>query len=355
MQIIRPTEKIRVIESKKQCKTGSIGYLAYQQPMDMYNIYRSLIVFTKFGNKGKNRIEMIGITTEMVDINSMKATPKQRESLKERITKSSIMPRHPDKYYTINSSIERVPMTSKSVIDLDIWNFFGYICSLSLFMKSLTGGDTRLPLPGRDGPSIADVNRTRIIDVPPIALANYIYLALNYSELAGVDAEEISSRYMDHFNNTRNRTKCMDKMYLLLSTLREGVLRYSTYIIEAHKNMTNRIKSIIANKRESPIKFEIGIDVDRLEVERPGRPGRPRSVRAEAVPQGYRSPGEPVERRPIDANGEYRTMSSTSSASRPLRTTNPVRTANPRPERSDIGTWEMRREAQVEEEHEEEV
>lgn len=347
MQIIRPTEKIEVIESKKQCKTGSAGYLVYQQPLDIYNMCRSLIVFTKFGNKGKNRIEVMDITTEMVDIASMKLTTKAREILKERITKGNIMPKYVDKFHTINSSIKKVPMLSKSIVDLDIWDFFGYICSLSLFMKSLTAGAyTRLGLLDRDNLSIAEVHQTRIIDVPPINLASFIYLALNCSKLAGVDgvdARGLSSLYMDHFNSTHNRAACMDKMYLLLSTLREGVLRYSNYIIASHRDMSNRIKSVIANKKESS-KLKAGrVDMSKLgirleQLERPERAGprppqRPRpSHRDEACTRTEPAPNYP------NYVG-YGTSSSRSSG------TNPSRAANPRPRRADdMGTWEARHE-----------
>ena len=253
MQIIRPTERIEVIESKKQCKTGSTGYLAYQQPLDIYNICRSLIVFTKFGNKGKNRIEVIPLTTELVDINTMKLTTKAMATLKESIPISGIMPKYPDKYYTINSSIKKVPMLSKSIIDLDIWDFFGYICSLSLFIKSLSTDGTKLPLPGRDGLSTEEVLDIDIAAIPQIALANFIYLALNCAKLseAGINgerSERLFSLYMDHFNDPHNRTVCMDKMYLLLSTFREGVLKYSNWIIKSHRDMNSRIKAAIANK-----------------------------------------------------------------------------------------------------------
>ena len=262
MQIIRPTERIEVIESKKQCKAGSTGYIAYQHPLDMYNICKSTTVFTKFGNKGKNRIEVIDITTELVNIESMKLTEKSKCRLKERMTQNSIMPRYPDKYFNINSSIKKISMPSKNVIDLDIWDFFGYVCSLSLFMKKIIGNNKGLGLPGKDGLCLEEAIRTSIIDLPPTALANFIYLALNNG--AAYDKEK--SLYLEHFEDTNNRMLCMSNMYLLLSTLREGVLRYSNYMIRSHKDMSKRIKDVATGK-------------SKLKSDAPPREIRVRSVR----------------------------------------------------------------------------
>lgn len=353
MQIIRPTEKIEVIESKKQCKTGSTGYLAYQQPLDIYNMCRSLIVFTKFGDKGKSRIEIMDTTTEMVDIASMKLTTKARETLKERITKSSIMPKHPDKYYTINSSMKKIPMLSKSIVNLDIWDFFGYICSLSLFVKYLSNNGAKISLPGKDGLSIGDVSHTDIVDVAPINLVNFIYLALN-SKIPGLDAEGIYALYMEHFNNTHNRIVRLDDMYLLLSTLRESVLRYSNYIIESHRQMNSRIKLLISNKKgNSPLKIIQSGSGAKVKIKGVGRLVGPQEYRP------YRSTNEADEADTVEHTEqqpravraeryEEPRPSSTSSSSGPEIIRPPRDAGRPiRPIAINTGTWEMRREGEA--------
>jgi len=345
MQIIRPTEKIEVIESKKQCKAGSTGYLAYQQPLDIYNMCKSLIVFTKFGDKGKNRIEVMNTVTEMVDIASMKLTTKARETLKERITGSSIMPKHPDKYYTINLSMKKTPMLSKNIINLDIWDFFGYICSLSLFVKYLSTNNARLSLPGKDGLSIMDVSQTHIVDVPPTDLANFIYLALS-SRGPNLDGEGVSSLYMDHFNSTHNRVARLNDMYLLLSTLRGSVLRYSNYIIASHRDMNSRIKSAIANKKGGSKLKTIGgklgeskIKIEQIELAI-GEQVRPHAHehRTSEVADDIRDMGRP--RAVRDEGRQSRSSSSRSAFAeviRPLRTAGTTRAVN-----VNMGTWEMR-------------
>lgn len=260
MQIIRPTEKIEIIESKKQCKAGSTGYLAYQQPLDKYNLCRSAVVFTKFGNKGKNRIEIINIITELVDIKSMKLTEKGRNKLKESATEYGIIPRHPDKYYNIDSSMKKIPISSKNIINLDMWDFFGYICSLSLFIKKVSNDLNVMPSMFTAGKlSPEEVVQTHIVDIPPITLVDFIYLALNDSKLHrfDYDKEALLSSYLKYFKNANNRMLCMDKMYLFLSSLREGVLRYSKYMISSHKEMSSRIKAVASNKKSSGGKLKV--------------------------------------------------------------------------------------------------
>jgi len=278
MEIIRPAEKIEVIESKKQCTAGSVGYLVYQQPYDMYNICKAVIVFIRLGNKGRNRIELMNINTVLVDINSIAGLTTKN---KERAMENAIMPRYPDKYYTINASIKKVQMPSKNIIDLDIWDFFGYICSLSLFMgRTRSGREIQLPLSKYHPLSPREVSGTHINDISAISLAGYIYVALNSSKLgANKERSETNlSLYLDYFEDTKNRAACMDKMHRVLSTLREGVLNYSGYMIRSRQEMVNRIKATINNEK-TPKKIRYRVDDPELlrSLILPDRVNMPRS------------------------------------------------------------------------------
>ena len=255
MEIIRPAEKIEVIESKKQCTAGSVGYLVYQQPYDMYNICKAVIVFIRLGNKGRNRIEPMNINTVLIDIDSIAGlTTKNKEVLKERAMANAIMPRYPDKCHIINGSIKKTQMPSKNIIYLDIWDFLGYICSLSLFMRRIkNGGEAQLALTKYHPSFLKKISETHISDIPPTSMADYIYAALNSSKL-GADKERSKmnlSLYLNYFENTKNRAACMDKMHRVFSTLREGVLNYSGYMIRSRQEMINRIKATISNKKIS--------------------------------------------------------------------------------------------------------
>lgn len=231
MEVISPGDKIEVIESVKQYKPHSVGYLAFQTFINPFNLWSTWIVFTRFGSRGRDRIEPIEIRIEMVDMDKITEIGAQDKELVEVMAINlDLLPQSPE--LRSNAEIKRVPMESKNVANLELWDFLGYISSLSMFISFLAYGheEHRRRLTRRDWDTIA------ISDIDPKMLGYHICHAVRQNN--GVPIREM---YLDYFRNPHNRIGWMYKLYREMSSLRQRVHNYSENKKTAYLNTRQRI------------------------------------------------------------------------------------------------------------------
>ena len=139
--ILKPLQRIQVLESTKKFKPGSLGYFVAQDSVNSYNGWDICIVFTRFGKKGKNRIEPAYMRTYMVDYNTMKDS--DREIIDITKLHEGIEPiQHLDRRSRILGALDEIkiepfPIESKNLLDLPDNEFTAYIIALSMFIHKM--------------------------------------------------------------------------------------------------------------------------------------------------------------------------------------------------------------------------
>jgi hypothetical protein len=140
--ILKPLQRIQVLESTKKFKPGSLGYFVAQDSVNSYNGWDMCIVFTRFGKKGKNRIEPASVRTYMIDYNTMKDS--DREIIDITKLHEGIEPtQYPDRRGRISGALDEIkiepfPIESKNLLDLPDNEFTAYIIALSMFIHKMT-------------------------------------------------------------------------------------------------------------------------------------------------------------------------------------------------------------------------
>jgi hypothetical protein len=140
--ILRPLQKIQVVQSTKKCKPNSLGYFVAQDPVGDYNAWQMCIVFTRFGKKGKPRIETLPLDLPMVDYNTMK--PADRDILNIVYSYEGLEPRtYTDRKGNNTSNLRDTviepikPTGPKDLLRLPDDEFTAYIVAMSLFIYKL--------------------------------------------------------------------------------------------------------------------------------------------------------------------------------------------------------------------------
>lgn len=143
--LMKPCQKIKVIESDKKCKTGSTGYLVGQRPVDSYNAWYVGVVFTRFGKKGMPRMEFVNIVIPIIDISGLEESDRQIIEVVQFAELLSPMP-HPDdlgrkrrRYSTPlpDSKIEPIDPGVKDLMDMKPLEFLAYATAMSLSIRAL--------------------------------------------------------------------------------------------------------------------------------------------------------------------------------------------------------------------------
>jgi hypothetical protein len=139
--ILNPLQRIQVLESTKKCKTGSLGYFVAQDPISTLNGWEMCIVFTRFGSKGKPRIEPLILRPRMIDYATMKENDQNIMEIAGAY--EGIEPRlYPDSRGRIvgkmgDSKLEPVPSDSKDLLNASDEEFTAYVIAMSLFVYKL--------------------------------------------------------------------------------------------------------------------------------------------------------------------------------------------------------------------------
>ena len=133
--VLKPFQRIQIIDSNKKCKAGSLGYFVSQSYMGRYNIWDMCVVFTRFGKKGKPRTEVVSIRTPVVNYANMEQSDKDIIDIVKFY--DGLAPR-PGLDDVDDTTIAPIAIEAKDVLELSDNEFTAYIMALSIFLYSIT-------------------------------------------------------------------------------------------------------------------------------------------------------------------------------------------------------------------------
>lgn len=272
MRFVKPLQKVEVIESTKQCKPGSIGYIACLKPSKKFGMWQASVVFTRFGKGGMNRLSQMGVSCEPIDVSQFK-TQKTTHAVEEYLkAKRHVKPQVLFKY---------LPMDSKNLLEMDTWDFMGYVSALSILIDKLMSGR---PMSGyyhghryfEDGCQIEE----NLEDIP-IEYSGYAF--------CGLLGQIILKPYItDYFSNTENRKvwlKALHKHYA--SAVRSLAI---IYIDKLRMNMITVRDSILNHlglSRSEGIKMDPYFEIQGTEDVRLFDMSKVKRPMRQVAPAGY--------------------------------------------------------------------
>jgi len=246
--LIQPLQKIEVIDSSKQCKAGSVGYLAYTLGINGHNLVEQDIVFTKFGKGGKPRVSLVKLRTPFIDIESLNFPQEHRKSI-EKIVQDYLMPRYGNESgrdrgrRSIDSHIKIIPIETKNLTEFKIWEFTAYISALSMFIVTM---EQRAAGLGRGGIiRRADILNTSVAETPLLLTGYYITEAFRNPDGR---LDQKFDEYMTYFSNMRNREVWVERLRKQLSLNRQAVVQYSKDALSKHAELWASLRTIAADK-----------------------------------------------------------------------------------------------------------
>jgi hypothetical protein len=263
--ILRPAQKIEVVESNRQCKAGSIGYFICQDSVvSGYNVWRMAAVFTRYGKKGKRRIGVLEFPIHMLSSDQLKESDKKIVDIVkfvEGLDPRSNFNKHKsrrekergllDQHGIDESKIIPIDIECKNLLDLDTWDFLGYLTALSIYLNRLCHNKLSSQLVST--PLLMRlcefVEHKDLRLMPPDYVGYYIIMGLEYD--AQNKNKSFEDIYLNLFNNHAMRKECLDKIIMGLVMAKDRDTDYKTYILQVYKDMEATIAEILLFYREN--------------------------------------------------------------------------------------------------------
>jgi len=261
--ILNPLQRVQVLESTKKCKAGSIGYFVAQDPINSYNGWDMCIIFTRFGKKGKLRVEPVTIRPRMIDYSTMKESDQY--ILEIAGTYEGIEPRrYPDRRGRLigklgDTKLEPVPSDTKDLLNVSIEEFTAYIVAMSMLMYKLQCGRRVSGL--NKNPSIKSRRFARsgfdLSTVSPSVLGHYILFGISYDskgykqsmfEEKGITFAEALAAQTDTLGKKRDLLNRLRKLTAMYKTT---LANYQVNLERAFQNNSARINEVIKHYRRS--------------------------------------------------------------------------------------------------------
>ncbi len=265
--ILRPAQKIEVIKSNRQCKAGSIGYFVCQDPLLKYNAWQMAAVFTRYGKKGKRRISVLEFSTHMLDNSQLKGSDRKIIDIVKFVEKldprldSTKRKSHkgygtPAIYGVGGSIVKPIGIECKNLLNLDTWDFLGYITALSIYLNRLQHNKLSYQLVSM--PLI--IGWSEFVERKDVRLMSPDYMG--YFIIQGLmhDAENkdksFEDLYLDTFNDHAKRKECLDKIIMSMLMLKDRDAGYKSYILQVYNTMEANINEILSfyRKRKNDLK-----------------------------------------------------------------------------------------------------
>jgi len=245
--IFQPLQKIRVVESTKKCKPGSLGYAVFQEQIGSYNMWSLDILFTRFGKKGKPRLELMKLSQHIVDIYSMdKAVVDILEAVK---VDEGLYPRYTSRSYAalaldmIDTKIDQCPIGVKDIMDLPTHEFISYIVAHSLLLHRFIHGSSTVAVTLTTGGVLETASDIPIRDYPNKYLGYYILAGLKKDTRN--KTKKYATRIDDYFSDFNSRMECIVKMRKNLSMIQNAYTEYLVGLTLTAETEKDRIKELM--------------------------------------------------------------------------------------------------------------
>lgn len=285
--ILKPLQRIQIIDSNKMCKAGSLGYFIAQESVGRYSAWHMSILFTRFGKAGKPRIYPLPINTLMVDYSIYNKADRNIIDIVKFY--DGIEPKsNVDKGITL---LEPIAMEHKNLLDISDNEFTAYIIALSMFIRKLVhhtaiNGLHRMPKLSfgkfaHSGFDFASINSEHV--------GYYILQGLKLREdekkygIAGNHGELFVESYAERINNRAGRRGLLSKLHMSLAMSKNAFIKYNKRTfggLDATISKINDIldyyrrnkKQLVAVKNDANFRSKIVPDGDARVPIRKGRP-----------------------------------------------------------------------------------
>lgn len=243
--ILRPLQKIVVVESAKQTKPGSIGYLTHFSVIKnyYYNLVKYDVLFTKFGKSGKKRFSTGTLTTEIVNIDSFELGDDVKKKLK-CLNEKYLLPVTSNKEWHVNSKIRPLTEGPKSLMKLEIWDFMAYVGALSKFLGRMHFDESF------ESPTITreDVINVSVAEISPYMIGHFICAAFN------LGLSEKLVEYQAYFaQRPYHRERCLEQIHKQLCSCRQSIINLLKTILKVNTEI-RRIFLSLASQRSIKLK-----------------------------------------------------------------------------------------------------
>ena len=258
--ILRPTQKIEVVKSNRQCKAGSVGYFVCQDSILNYNAWQMVSVFTRYGKKGKRRISVLGFSTRMFTSDQLKES--DREILDTVQVVEGLLPRpNPNKrrahrFEPIDtqeigaSTIIPTDIECKNLLDLDTWDFLGYFTALSLYLNRLRHGKISHQLVSMPlllgAADFIEHKDPRLMS--PEYMGHCVIRGLEYD--VENKNKSFEDSYLSLFNNQAIRKECLDKIIMSMVIVKDRDANYKSHAVRVYKDIEIHINDVLSYYRK---------------------------------------------------------------------------------------------------------
>jgi len=253
--ILKPLQKIQVIDSVKKHKAGSLGYLVAQDPWSSYNAWDMCVVFIRSGKRGIPKVDLSNIHPFMIDYNTMKQS--DIEILNTVKLSDGLEPRLEATETVGDTSIVPLPTGPRDILELSDNEFMAYIISLSLAIYKI----------------INHVPTRRLGSFPPYRFSRFVNNSfdlkipametLGYHLLYGVKIDSHRRReskrnntvllegasfaecYNKQVNTRAKRKDLLDKLQLSFAMSQTEVKKYGIRINAAFSKTTQHVNDIL--------------------------------------------------------------------------------------------------------------
>ena len=254
--ILKPLQRIQVIDSVKKHKAGSLGYLVTQDPWARYNAWDMCVVFTRSGKRGIPKIELSNIRPFMIDYSTM----KQPDAEILNIVKSfdGLEPQPGFTNETVgDTSIAPLPTGPKDILELSDNEFMAYIISLSLATYKMINRIPTCKLSSFSGFAPYKfsefINNNFDLKIPPIETLGYHLLygikidnrKKRAKDILPEGAKPFAECYDKQVDTKAKRKDLLDKLQLSFAMSQAGVKQYGIKINSAFSRNTQNINEIL--------------------------------------------------------------------------------------------------------------
>ncbi len=259
--ILRLAQKIEVVQSNRQCKAGSIGYFICQDSVSKYNAWQMAAVFIRYGKKGKRRINILEFSTLMFDHSQFKESDKKILDTIQFV--EGLFPRPSNSIHKLrkrfgdpaindlgNSIIKPIDIECKNLLDLDTWDFLGYLTALSIYLYRLYYNKLSYQLIAMPLlPRLSEfMEHKDLRHIQPEFMGYYIIFGLD-ADIQNKN-KSFEDSYLSLFDNQAIRKECLDSLIMAMIKVKDRDVDYKIYILQVYRNIEMYINDALTYYRK---------------------------------------------------------------------------------------------------------